>query len=128
MMSRNASGFTLIELVTVVAVVAILALIAIPSYQDQMRKSRRAEAITALQDQQLQQERYRVDHAEYASDGVLAFPNASAYTLKVDSASLTGFVLTATPESGQDKDSCGTLKLISDNGAIKKEPATSGCW
>lgn len=127
---RRASGFTLIELMIVVAVVAILATIAFPSYQAQMRKSRRSEAISALQDLQLRQERYRVDHAGYASSFV-GMPTASQYTIAIDSATLTGtyYKLTATPNTdSQKKDSCGTLTLESTNNNISKSPSGSGCW
>jgi type IV pilus assembly protein PilE len=41
-------GFTLIEVMIVVAIVGILAAVAYPSYQDHVRKSRRAEAQSAL--------------------------------------------------------------------------------
>jgi prepilin-type N-terminal cleavage/methylation domain-containing protein len=41
-------GFTLIELMIAVVVIAILAAIAYPSYQDSVRKSRRADAKSAL--------------------------------------------------------------------------------
>ena len=61
------SGFTLVELMVVVAIVGILAAIAVPLYSGQIRKSRRTEALTTLQNQQLAMERYRVDHASFAT-------------------------------------------------------------
>lgn len=125
---RRASGFTLIELMIVVAVVAILATIAYPSYQAQMRKSRRSEAISALQDLQLRQERYRVDHAEYASD-FPGMPTASQYTISITANGPTNYTLTAEPQGGQASDSCGTLTLSSNSGVISKQSSSgSGCW
>ena len=54
-------GFTLLELMIVVAVIAILAIIAVPSYIEQVRKGKRAEAVQAIGDIQLRQERWRAD-------------------------------------------------------------------
>jgi len=45
---RHKKGFTLIELMIAVAVVAILSAIALPSYTDYMRRSKLAEATSAL--------------------------------------------------------------------------------
>ena len=56
--ARAHRGFTLIELMVVVAVVAILAAIAYPSYINQVRKSRRADAKSALLDLATRQERF----------------------------------------------------------------------
>lgn len=136
MTTHRASGFTLIELVTVVAIVAILATIALPAYQSQMRKSRRSEAIAALQDLQLRQERWRVDHALYATTSQLGtMPAASQYAIAVDDATLsaTYYKLTATPQAGssQASDSCGTLSLESNNNNIAKKANNApndSCW
>ncbi len=60
-MNKPASpkGFTLIELMIVVAIIGILATIAYPSYQDQVRKSRRASAMIAVEEVAQAQERNR---------------------------------------------------------------------
>ncbi len=132
MPNRHASGFTLIELMVVVAVVAILATIAYPSYQAQMRKSRRAEAISALQDLQLRQERWRVDHAQFATAAQLGTsPAASRYTISIDTPTSTYYKLIATPTGSQANDSCGTLTLESTNGVVSKKAknaVNSACW
>lgn len=125
-------GFTLIELLVVVAIVAILAAVAIPSFQGQIRKSRRTEALTTLQDAQLKLERWRVDHASYAGSSVAAqFPAAGhyAFTLAADAATPNNYTITATPQGGQAKDSCGTLKITNTAGVIAKTASGSGnCW
>ena len=63
----RSNGFTLIELLVTIAIVGILAAIAVPMFGEQMAKSRRSEAISVLGDLQLRQERYRANHATYAT-------------------------------------------------------------
>ena len=128
---RRTSGFTLIELMIVVAVVAILATIAYPAYQEQIRKSRRSEAISALQDLQLRQERYRVDHAEYAST-FTGMPTANQYTISITAYGPTNYTLTAAPTGGQVNDSCGTLSIEYTAAAgirkLANGAVNSSCW
>jgi len=69
MSPSKSRGFTLIELMIVVAVIAILAIIAIPSYLAQVRKSRRSEVESAIQQAALLEERYRADCTTYANFG-----------------------------------------------------------
>ena len=47
-LKKHSAGFTLIELMIVVAIIAIIAAVAFPSYQEHVRKTRRADAQTAL--------------------------------------------------------------------------------
>ena len=71
---EHASGFTLIEVMIVVAIVAIIATIALPSYQDSVRKSRRADAVLALQQIQIEQEKFRAECPSYAAVGTGRWP------------------------------------------------------
>jgi len=119
-------GFTLIELMVVVAIVAILAAIAIPSFANQVRKSRRSEALTTLQDQQLRLERHRVDNASFTTYTLPSGLDTSYYKFTLGGTSATGYTLTATPQADQQKDSCGTLVLASASGVLSKTPTT--CW
>lgn len=45
---KQNQGFTLVEVIIVTAIIAILAAIAIPNYQESVKKSRRADAKSAL--------------------------------------------------------------------------------
>jgi type IV pilus assembly protein PilE len=135
-MKRRAGGFTLIEVMIAVAIVAVLAAVALPAYQEQVRKSRRAEAKSALlQTVQLQERFYTAGvtgKAEYTLDlGPLYGLAASAevrsgenpgstdgwYILTADitdcvPAELSGCVrVVATPKDGFKDDNCNVLTL-----------------
>ena len=60
-------GFTLIELMIVVAIIAVIAAVALPSYFGSIRKSRRAEAVSAVTQMQQGQERWRANNPAYTS-------------------------------------------------------------
>jgi type IV pilus assembly protein PilE len=135
MRTRHTYGFTLIELMIVVAVVAILAAIAIPSFASQMRKGRRAEAISTIQDAQIRLERWRVDHRDYTNNPASAnypAPTDTTYydfTLTANAATPNNYTLVADAIGDQDNDVCGTLTITNINGRISKTAATTtGCW
>jgi type IV pilus assembly protein PilE len=114
-------GFTLMELLFAMAVVAILSAIALPSFADATRKARRLEAVSALLQLQLAQERWRADHARYGgSPAEIGFAVATAggsYTLAIAEADEAGYVATATAASPQAGDTrCRTLKLVQRGG------------
>jgi type IV pilus assembly protein PilE len=67
-MKKNASGFTLIELVVALVIAAILAAIAVPSYLNYSRQSRRTEAKTALLDMAALEERYYSVNNTYSAN------------------------------------------------------------
>lgn len=133
---RSQRGFTLLELMIVVAIIAILALFAYNSYTNQIRKSRRSEARQALSDLALRQEKYRSDHATYATCDQAFSPSSCSsfnstltyYTIAVTAGSIsgTGFTATATPKGDQVKDSCGTLTFKMNATIVEKTP--DGCW
>ena len=125
---QSARGFTLIELLITVAIVALLASLAYPAYLDQVRKSRRAEAQSGLQDLALQQERWRNNDTDYATLDELDAPTSDHYTFAVTANTATGFTMTATAGTAQSKDteggvSCTPLSVDNNNNRL---PA--GCW
>ena len=93
---RAIGGFTLIELMTVVVVIAVLAAIALPSFMAQVRKSRRAEAVSSLSAVAQSQERWRANNATYstvltgANSLRVPDPSSGYYTLTVASPGTNG--------------------------------------
>lgn len=67
-MERSNKGVTLIELLVVVGIIAILAAIAIPGYNSYMRRARRADAKTALEQVRAAQEMWRAEKGGYSTD------------------------------------------------------------
>ncbi|AHE97288.1 pilus assembly protein [Thioalkalivibrio paradoxus ARh 1] len=138
---RTARGFTLIELMIVVVVVAILAAIAYPSYLDYIRKSKRADAHTALLRVQLEQEKFRVSNPAYAAnmdalDALAGWKSGDVFLspdehYEVDivdgSASATAFTVRATGLGTQVQDTgCTEIRLVVAAGEEDREPAN--CW
>lgn len=129
---QHSRGFTLIELMIVVAVVGILAAIAYPSYIDSIRKSRRADAKSALLDATQRQERFFTENNQYTAtigagglnflvdgDGNV-YTTDRYYTLAITNAAanaagrISTFTITATPVAGttQEKDAtCPSFSL-----------------
>ena len=64
---KSNRGFTLIELLIVVAIIGILAAIAIPSYTSYLRRGRRADAKTALEQVRGAQEMWRAEKGGYST-------------------------------------------------------------
>lgn len=127
---QRARGFTLIEVMIVVAIVGILATIAYPSYQDYVRRSKRAEVQSLMQDLSLRQQQRLLDTRAFATTlaalNVVVGPTLSTrynVTLTVGAGAMPGFVATATPINGQLSDTCGVLTL---NQTGAKTPAN--CW
>ena len=129
-------GFTAIELLITVAVVVILASVAIPSYQKQIQKSRRADAMQALNSVQLAEEKYRASNTAYTSNlttlGFASSPFTSGdgyYSIALSGTSATGYTVTASAIAGtsQATDSgCTAIVLNVAAATISQTPAA--CW
>lgn len=132
-------GFTLIEVMIVVAIVAIIATIALPSYQDSVRKSRRADAVLALQRIQIEQEKFRAECPTYASNvagtrtcnglglNLATSSSDGYYTLALAGVTATGYTAEATATGTQADDTrCTVLTLAVAGLTLTRTPAE--CW
>jgi type IV pilus assembly protein PilE len=98
---RRVKGFTLIELMIAVAVVAILAAIAMPSYTDYMRRSKIAEATSALLSMRTRLEQFYQDQRTFAgacvAGTVAPLPGGLKYfTVACPTLTPTQYTVTAT--------------------------------
>ncbi|MFO1224791.1 MAG: type IV pilin protein [Burkholderiaceae bacterium] len=136
---RRAGGFTLIELMVVVAVLGILAAVAYPSYMNSVRKSRRADAKTALLDLAARQERWMSTNNAYTATaaqlGLAALPasvlsgSQAYYQLSVSNVTATTFTATATALGDQANDGCGDFSI--DQAGVQSVTGALGaaaCW
>ena len=141
MHNTRSKGFTLLELMIVVAVIALLAAIALPMYTEQVRKGKRAEAVQALGDIQLRQERWRADNPTYATMDQLtgsaanttAYNNALRnYSISISGNTGTAYVLTATRKGDLATDpKCGNFTMTMAAGVITKGISSGDsayCW
>jgi type IV pilus assembly protein PilE len=137
-----AAGFTLIEVMITVAIIAILAAIAMPSYEQYLRKSRRADAQSFMQEVVARQQHFLLDRRAFGSDitsATTAVPAGLGMTVPGNVSGFYGvvmatdnavapptFTVTATPSGKQAYDTCGTL-TINQSGA-KTASGTGTCW
>lgn len=131
MSARKPLGFTLIEVIVVTLIIAVLAMIAFPSYTRMMQRTRRAEAVTIINEQQLRLEKFRVDNPSYDgySDDPDGLTSTEFYDISFSGEDADTYVITATPKGTQTKDTtCGTLVRTFDKGSTTQTPAIADCW
>ena len=113
-------GFTLIELLVTVAVAAVLSSVALPSFEAQLQRARRADALVSMMQVQAAQERLRSNGASYgalASIGMAARSAAGHYTLQMASFDADGFVVSATANGVQARDTACAYMTLTSTGA-----------
>lgn len=130
-------GFTLVELLFALAIVALLLALAYPSYLDQVRKSRRAEAKTALLELAARQERFSTVNAKWATTpaqlgyGETDFPIvlSPSYSLSITVDSSVGaYTATAKATGRQVADACGNFVLNHQGVQTSSWTPNGGCW
>lgn len=137
-------GFTLIELMIVVAIVGLLAGIAYPAYTQSVEKSRRSDAMIALQELFAAQERRFNIYNKYTSNLTLVGGNASSeghYALTIallngspshcDSSEGNCFRATATavgPQLGDEDCRSFTLTSFGQKKSFNNSGAETDCW
>ena len=127
------AGFSLMELLVAVSIVAILASVVLPNFRDALQRGRRVDAITALLDVQIAQERWRANHTSYASLDALGLSGTSAdghYQLNLDEPTAGSFFATAVPvaDGPQHDDECGSYALDQRGPVLTIEYADDTCW
>ena len=130
-------GFTVVEILFALAVSTVLITLAFPNFMGSVRKSRRAEALDALMQIQLEQERYRANHATYGSLaqlGIAATTSGGYYTLAVNAPTAAGYTATATAVAGKSQAndaasgaSCATL-TVNQDAPVYTPAGQSACW
>lgn len=140
---RGSRGFTLIEIVTVLGVASVLSSLAWPSFQGSLQKARRAEAMLAMAQLQIAQERWYANRGRYGSLEELRLPartSAGHYQIAISEADAQGYVAVAMASGAQAADAaCRQMRLTvtggatthasgADAGASNDAAANRRCW
>src|SRR5450432_2742692 len=119
---RRNRGFTLIETLVTVGIAGILSSIAYPNLEGHVLRARRTDALVALMQAQLAEERFRANNASYGSlaeIGLRGTSPAGYYNVQVASNGVDGFALLASANATQARDaSCRHLRLALADGAL----------
>ncbi|MFA3789553.1 type IV pilin protein [Aliiglaciecola sp. SL4] len=117
-------GVSLIELMITLAIIAILVAVSGNVFSSNILKSRRQQAQNELFESTLLQGQFRLTHGRYANAEELGLKNSEHYIFATENKGGITFVLTATAQNNQKKDSaCSRLSI---NQSMQRLP--KGCW
>lgn len=138
---RRATGFTLLELMVVVTVIAVLAGFALPTFTEYLRKGKRAEAVSAIGDIQLREERYRADNPTYGTLAQVISPTTTTYynnalkyfSISVSNNTASAYTITATRKGDLASDpKCANFVMDYSAGIATKKMSDNKnvdyCW
>ncbi|MCB1961365.1 MAG: type IV pilin protein [Rhodocyclaceae bacterium] len=130
---NSAAGFTLIEVMIVVAIIGILSAVAYPSYTEYVLRSKRNECSAQMMGMASALERRFSTLGRYDTGGTPggfgcpADGGTATYTV-VPVLTASTFAITATPQGGQTKDSCGNLTLDETGTKGVSKSTVAACW
>jgi len=128
---RRLRGFTLIEIMITIAILAVIAAIALPAYTEQVRKARRAEAISTIMAAAQYLERcYTQTNSYTGCTAPTGMTQDGFYQITVPSIDEDSFTIRATPQSAHASDPCGsyTLTNLGQKGNLDTETGAARCW
>lgn len=128
-LQRGFKGFTLIELIIVVAIIAILVALALPSYSRYVRKANRGEAQQLLLNWANNQEIWRANDTDYATEIQLTVPTHDKYEFSLSNRGASTYTLIATadtPDQLKDQERGNSCSPLTLNQANAKTHAD--CW
>jgi len=131
-MKRNDFGFTMIEAMVALTLVTIVVSIAVPNYEQFIVRSNRSEGIHSLLSAAGCQERLFMRNNAFDGAACGGESSTGYYLLSVTTSNAgQSFVISATPQGNQTKDSCAVLTL--DDRGMKTANAQTGdlarqCW
>lgn len=129
------SGFSLIELMIVIVIIGILASIAYPSYTAYVDRGRRSDGQSALLDLANRMDHYFSENKHYTGVtltqlGLKETSPEGYYTLSINNITGNAYTASATPNSAQSNDSCGTLTInqLGQRSFSGANASSAECW